>query len=146
MTDGKQPVTVPPPPEPALGDLVRQLATDSATLVRQEMALAKAELRENVKSIARDAVMIAVGGVVALLGVLVLIAFLVMALGDALNEYWLGALIVGLAFLLIGGLMSVGFLKKLKHEDVAPTRALDSLKEDKEWLTSEIKQARRDLA
>lgn len=131
--------------EPALGDLVRQLAQDSATLMRQEMALAKAELRENVKSVARDAAMIAVGGIVALLGVLVLIAFLVMALGDALDEYWLGALIVGLLFVTVGGLMALSFMKKLKKEEVAPTRTIETLKEDKQWLTSEIKQAKRDL-
>ena len=132
--------------EPALGDLFRQLAQDSATLVRQEMALAKAELKSNVKSAARDAVMVAVGGILALVGVTVLIAFLVVAVGDALDNYWLGALIVGVLFLLVGGILAMTSLKKLKHEEVAPTRTLETLKEDKQWLQSEIKQARRDLA
>ena len=131
--------------EPALGDLFRQLAQDSATLVRQEMALAKAELKSNVKSAARDAVMVAVGGILALVGVTVLIAFLVVAVGDALDNYWLGALIVGVLFLLVGGILAMSSLKKLKNEDVAPTRTLETLKEDKQWLQSEIKQA-RDLA
>lgn len=132
--------------EPALGDLFRQLAQDSATLVRQEMTLAKAELRENVKSVARDAAMVAVGGVLALVGALVLIAFLVVAVGDALDNYWLGALIVGVLFLLVGGLLAMSNLKKLKAEEVAPTRTLETLKEDKQWLQSEIKQARREIA
>jgi uncharacterized membrane protein YqjE len=132
--------------EPALGDLFRQLAQDSATLVRQEMALAKAELKSNVKSVARDAAMVAVGGILALVGVTVLIAFLVVAVGDALDNYWLGALIVGVLFLLVGGILAMTSLKKLKNEDVAPTRTLETLKEDKQWLQSEIKQARRDLA
>ncbi len=132
--------------EPALGDLFRQLAQDSATLVRQEMTLAKAELKNNVRSVARDAAMVAVGGVLALVGVIVLIAFLVVAVGDALDNYWLGALIVGVLFLLVGGLLAMSNLKKLKHEEVAPTRTLETLKEDKQWLQSEIKQARRDLA
>jgi uncharacterized membrane protein YqjE len=132
--------------DPALGDLFRQLATDSATLVRQEMTLAKAELKSNVKSVARDAAMVAVGGILALVGTIVLIAFLVVALGDALDNYWLGALIVGVLFLLAGGILAMSSLKKLKHEEVAPTRTLETLKEDKQWLQSEIKQARRDLA
>jgi uncharacterized membrane protein YqjE len=132
--------------EPALGDLFRNLAQDSATLVRQEMALAKAELKSNVKSVARDAAMVAVGGILALVGVTVLIAFLVVAVGDALDNYWLGALIVGVLFLLVGGILAMSSLKKLKNEDVAPTRTLETLKEDKQWLQSEIKQARRDLA
>jgi uncharacterized membrane protein YqjE len=132
--------------EPALGDLFRQLAQDSGTLVRQEMALAKAELKSNVKSVARDAAMVAVGGILALVGAIVLIAFLVVAVGDALDNYWLGALIVGVLFLLVGGILAMTSLKKLKHEEVAPTRTLETLKEDKQWLQSEIKQARRDLA
>ncbi|HEX6371653.1 MAG TPA: phage holin family protein [Longimicrobium sp.] len=132
--------------DPALGDLFRQLAQDSATLVRQEMNLAKAELKSNVKSVARDAAMVAVGGILALVGVTVLIAFLVVAVGDALDNYWLGALVVGVLFLLVGGLLAMSSLKKLKHEEVAPTRTLETLKEDKQWLQSEIKQARRDLA
>jgi uncharacterized membrane protein YqjE len=132
--------------DPALGDLFRQLAQDSATLVRQEMTLAKAELKSNVKSVARDAAMVAVGGILALVGVVVLIAFLVVAVGDALDNYWLGALVVGVLFLLVGGLLAMSSLKKLKHEEVAPARTLETLKEDKQWLQSEIKQARRDLA
>jgi len=129
-----------------LSDLIRQLAQDSATLVRQEVALAKAELQANVKSVARDLTMVAIGGVVALIGAMVLILFLVLAVGDALNEYWLGALIVGLLFVIVGGLLAKSNLNKLKHESVAPTRTLETLKEDKQWLQSEIKQAKRDLA
>ncbi len=132
--------------DPALGDLFRQLAQDSATLVRQEMALAKAELKTNVKSVARDAVMVGVGGLLALIGAMVLLAAVVVAVGDALDNYWLGALIVAALFLIVGGLLAMSNLKKLKQEEVAPTRTLETLKEDKQWLQSEIKQARRDLA
>lgn len=132
--------------EPPLGDLIRQLAQDSATLVRQEVALAKAEIRENVKSVGRDVAMIAIGGIVALLGVLVLIAFLVIVLGEVIGEAWAGALIVGALFLAIGGFMAMKFLGNLKHETLAPERTIETLKEDKQWLQSEIKQAKRDLA
>ena len=132
--------------DPGLGDLFRQLAQDSATLVRQEMALAKAEMTANLKAAARDATMVAVGGGVALLGGLVLILFLVLVIGDALNEYWAGALVVGLLFLIIGGVLAMGALKRLKHDSLTPARTIDTLKEDKQWAQSEIKQVRRDLA
>ncbi len=131
---------------PPLGELVKQLAQDSATLVRQEIALAKAELRQNVKSVVRDITMIAVGGVLAAVGGLVLAAFLVILLGSVLNNYWLGALIVGALFVLVGGALAMTNLKKLQKEDVAPTRTLETLKEDKQWVQSEIEQARRELA
>ena len=132
--------------EPALGDLFRQLAQDSATLVRQEMALAKAELRENVKSVARDTAKIAVGAVLAAVGALVMVAFLVLLLGDALGEYWAGALIVGVLFVAIGAFLAMGAMKRLKKDTLAPEQTLQTLKEDKQWLQSETKRVRRDLA
>ena len=132
--------------EPALGDLIRQLAQDSATLVRQEVALAKAELRSNVKSVARDATMVAVGGIIAAVGALLMIAFLVLLIGDALDEYWLGALIVGALFLIVGGVMAKKFLGNLKHDGLAPEQTIETLKEDKQWLQSEMRSVRRDLA
>lgn len=132
--------------EPALGDLFRQLAQDSATLVRQEMALAKAELRENVKSVARDTAKIAVGAVLAAVGALVMVAFLVLLLGDVVGKYWAGALIVGVLFVAIGGFLAMGAMKRLKKDTLAPEQTLQTLKEDKQWLQSETKRVRRDLA
>ena len=132
--------------EPALGDLFRQLAQDSATLVRQEMALAKAELRENVKSVARDTAKIAVGAVLAAVGALVMVAFLVLLLGDVVGKYWAGALIVGILFVGIGAILAMGAMKRLKKDTLAPDQTIQTLKEDKQWLQSEMKQVRRDLA
>lgn len=131
--------------EPAIGELFRQLAQDSATLMRQEVNLAKAEMRENLKSAARDAVKIAIGAGIALVGALVLIAFLVIALGDALDEYWLGALIVGVLFVVVGGLLAKKSLNNLKNDDLTPERTIQTLKEDKQWAQSEIQQVKRDL-
>jgi uncharacterized membrane protein YqjE len=148
-----QPVTMAAPgdgrasaAEPQLGDLFRQLAQDSATLVRQEMALAKAELRDNVKSVARDTAKIAVGAVLAGVGALVLVAFLVLLLGDAVGKYWAGALIVGVLFVAIGGFLVMNAMKRLKQDTIAPEQTLQTLKEDKQWLQSEMKQVRRDRA
>jgi len=139
--DGRAPAA-----EPQLGDLFRQLAQDSATLVRQEMALAKAELRENVKSVARDTAKIAVGAVLAGVGALVLVGFLVLLLGDAIGKYWAGALIVGILLVAIGGFLAMSAMKRLKQDSITPEQTLQTLKEDKQWLQSEMKQVRRDLA
>lgn len=145
----------PPPPalgsngavkdEPSLGELFRQLADDSATLVRQEVALAKTELAANAKSVARDAAMVAVGGAVAGIGVLVLVAFLVILAGQLIGSYWAGALVVGLLFLIVGGAMTMKFLNNLKHESLAPEQTVQTLQEDKQWAQSEIQRVRRDL-
>lgn len=132
--------------EPSLADLIKQLAQDSSTLVRQEMALAKAEMRENVQSVTRDVAMIAVGGGLLLVGLLALTAFLIAALGDALDNYWLAALIVGAVFAIIGGILAASNMKKLKGEGLKPDRTIHTLQEDKRWLQNELQEAKRDLA
>lgn len=131
--------------EPSIGELFKQLAEDSATLVRQEVALAKAEMSRNIKSAAQSAAMVAVGGMIAFLGVLVLLAGIVVLLGDALDNYWLAALIVGFVFLAIGGLLAISNLNKLKAEELAPERTIQTLQEDKQWIQKEIKQVKTDL-
>ena len=132
--------------EPSLGDLFRQLADDSATLIRQEVALAKTEMRQNVQHAARDASMIAVGGVVAAIGALVLVAFLVMIVGKALGAPWAGALAVGLLFVVVGAVLAMRAAKHLKKDTLTPEQTIRSLKEDKQWVQSEMQQARRELA
>lgn len=129
--------------EPSLGELFKQLAQDSATLVKHEVALAKVEMRENLKSATRDAAMIAVGGGLLLVGALVLVAFLVALLGDALDNYWLSALIVGLVFVIIGGLLAKKYMGNLKKDDLGPEQTIQTLKEDKQWIQNEIQQVRR---
>lgn len=141
-------VAPPPPPagaEPSLGELFRQLTQDSTTLIRQEVALAKAELRESMSGIARSAAMIAVGGAVALVGLLVLTAFLVILLGELLANYWLAALIVGLLFAVIGGILVSTHLKRLRETNLRPDQTIQTLQEDKRWIKSEIQDVKREL-
>ncbi len=137
----------PPPPaaEPSLGELFKQLTQDSATLIRQEVALAKAELRENMKGVGTSLAMIAVGGMLALVGLLALTAFLVILLGDLLANYWLAALIVGLLFAVIGGVLISIHVNRLRQIDLKPEQTIQTLQEDKRWIQSEIQDVKREL-
>jgi uncharacterized membrane protein YqjE len=135
-----------PGTEPSLGELFKQLAQDSATLVKQEVALAKVEMRENLKSATKDAAMIAVGGGLLLVGIVALLTAVILAVGDLLDNYWLGALVVGLLFAVVGGLLAKKNLDKLKHDVHGPDQTIQTLKEDKRWLQSEIQQAKKELA
>lgn len=140
-----RPAGAPPVREPSLGELFKQLAEDSTTLIRQEVALAKAEMRENVRAATRDIAMIAVGGVIALVGVLTLTAFLVVLLGTLMANYWLAALIVGALYLLIGGALAYTNLNNLRKNEIKPEHTIESLKEDKQWIQHEIREAKREL-
>ena len=136
------------PPHPAdgerpLGELVRALSRDAARLVRQEIALARAEVRRSVRAVARDTVLIVAGGTIAALGGLALLAALVIAAGDLLGgRHALGALLVGLLLLGTGGGVAFLGIRKARQARLAPEATLATLRETGEWARAEVAQAR----
>src|SRR4051794_38181891 len=82
--------------ERSLGELFRDLTTETSELVSKEVALMKAEARQTGATMARDGAKIGIASGLAFAGILALTAFLIAGLGDLLNgKYWLSALIVG---------------------------------------------------
>jgi uncharacterized membrane protein YqjE len=134
-----------PGEEQSLGELFRQLAQDSATLMRQEVALARAEMSENVGKLGKDLAYLAIGVGILLAGMLVLTAFLVILVGDLIGNYWLGALIIGVIFAVIGAVLVARGKSNLQGGEIKPERTLDSLREDKNWAQAEVKQVKRGL-
>jgi uncharacterized membrane protein len=83
-----------------LKQVVGDLQADAGLLVRQEIALAKAELKEKAASLARQAGLFAGAGVLAYAGLLVLFAALILGLIAIGVVAWLAALSVGIVILL----------------------------------------------
>ena len=106
--------------EVPLGDLLRRFGQDAAALVRQEIALAKLELRESIGDYARDSARLAVAAAVGLLGALALTAFLIVGLGDLIDNYWLSALVISALFLGAAAFMAKGAWAHLKRTRPAP--------------------------
>ena len=82
--------------------LVRDIATDTSTLVRKEIELARQELTEVLKARLLGGAALAVGGAMAVFGLI----YLGIAAGSALSivlPRWLAWLIVGGAFLVLAG-------------------------------------------
>lgn len=129
-----------------LGELFRALSTDATRLVRQEVVLARAEMRQNVRGLVRDLARAAVWGVVAAVGGLALVAFLVALLGDLLGSYWLGALLVGALFTLAGGATALGAARRLGARQVQPRETLSSLRETGAWAQTQAEGLRTALA
>jgi membrane protein len=140
---------VPDAPEPAerpLGELFRALSRDASSLLRAEFALARSEVKQNVRAVARDTVGAALGGFIALLGVLVLLAALVIAAGDLMGDrYALGALVVGVLLLAIGGGLAVLGVKKAGGTPLAPEDALATLRDTGNWARAEASGFRATL-
>ncbi len=130
----------------SLGSLFRDLSADASVLIRQEVTLAKTEMRRNVGAIARDVGNMAMWGVVAALGGLVMVAFLVAALGDLLDNYWLAALIVGLAFIALGALMALRSLRHLRTVQMKPQETVATLLDTQAWAQGEAAELKAALS
>jgi uncharacterized membrane protein YqjE len=131
----------PPDAEDAsAGELVKQLSDQAKTLVTQELRLAQLELQEKGKKIGIGAGIFGAGGVVAFLGVAVLIAAAVLALSTALAP-WLAALIVGVVLLAIaGGAARMGKQQIEQAAPPVPEKTVETVKEDVQHLKAKVKR------
>jgi hypothetical protein len=126
-----------------LAELMRDLSQQSTELIRQEIELAKAELRAKGKSAGVGAGMFGAAGLIALFGVGALTACLVLALATAVDA-WLAALIVAVVYLAAAGVAAlVGKGKVQEATPPAPEQAIASTKEDVRWTKQRAQAARK---
>ena len=129
--------------ERSIGELLKQLSQETTTLVRQELELAKAEMAQKGKQAGVGAGMLGGAGVSALLGLAALTAAAIAAL-DAAMPLWLAALIVGLVWLAVAGVLGLrGKTKVQAATPPVPEQTQESVKEDVEWAKTQAKSARR---
>ncbi|MQA90220.1 MAG: hypothetical protein GEU90_08295 [Gemmatimonas sp.] len=130
----------------SLSALVSRLVDDTRTLLRQELALAQAELHQSVRALARNAALLGIGIAILALGLLLLVVFLVVGLGALLGgEYWLSTLIVGGALVLFGGILLLSGRSGLRNGGLTPENAKQALRHDREWAKAELERIKRDL-
>ena len=108
---------VPIDPDAGIPDLIRRLVDDSRRLAQNEVRLAKIELRENVRDATRGGIWLGIAfgaGVVALIGVTVLLATL---LGGLLGNLWAGTLVTAVLWLGSAYLLVTRGLKQIKEQE-----------------------------
>ena len=121
-----------PPADASPGQLASEVAKDLSTLVRQEIALAKAELRQEAKTAGVAAG--ALGGA-GFAGYFVLV-FLSMALMwglDALMPLGWAAVVVAAVWAVIAAVLGVVGRSRLKRFSPKPERTIETVKEDVQW-------------
>jgi membrane protein len=124
-------------------ELLRDLSQQTGDLVRQEMELAKAELREKGKAAGIAGGMFGGAGVVALYGVGALTAAAILGLAIVLDA-WLAALLVGVGYLAVAGILALTGKKKVEQATPpVPEQAIESSKEDVEWTKQRAQAARK---
>lgn len=131
--------------ERSIGQLLKELRDETTTLLRQEVDLAKTEMSEKASRVGTNLGSLAVGGGVAFLGALALLAAVIYGLTSLLNQFmsvgvaiWLAPLIVGLVLAAIGYSLVQKALATLRQERLTPIKTTQTLQENKEWLKARM--------
>ena len=124
-------------------ELVRQLSDQTSRLIRQEMALARAELTVKGKQAGIGAGLLGGAGVFGLLALGALTATAIAALALAMDT-WLAALIVTVVWAVVAA--AVALLGKNRVQEAlppVPEDSVESVKEDVQWTKIKAQEGRR---
>ena len=124
--------------ERTMGHLFSDVSSGVSELIREEMELAKAELRRGVAKLVRDMVFLAIGAAISLVALLAFLDAAIYGLGEAL-PLWLSALIVGAVFLVIALVMVMKGINDLRRGDFLPKQTMESLREDARWAKEQVR-------
>jgi uncharacterized membrane protein YqjE len=126
-----------PPPDLTdrpVSELIQRASQQTATLVRDEIRLAKLELEEKAKRVGAGAGMLGGAALVAVFGVGALVAALILALATAIDA-WLAALIVAVGLLALAGVLALtGKNQIVAATPPVPEEAIESTKHDVETI------------
>jgi hypothetical protein len=121
-----------------LGKAIQEVSEKASLLVREEIALAKAELSEKISGLVKGAAVGAAAGVFILAGLIYFLHFLALLIAELLGDtWWLGYLIVAGGLFLFGGIagfLAARFFKK--GTPPTPQMAIEEGKLIKETLTA----------
>ncbi len=119
----------------SLSSLVNGIINDVRELFRQELALARAEIRAEVANARTAAVKVGVAAFVLLVGVLFVLDAIARGLAVLIGwPIWSGFGIVGVLLLIAGGIVLVTARANLRKVGPLPQRTVQTLKEDARWL------------
>lgn len=122
--------------ERPLSEIVVELWENTEKLIRQEVALASAEVDTKLDRVKKEVALFATGGAVLYAGLLTLVAAAVLLLGNVV-DLWLAALIVGVVISGIG--YALVRRSPPSPGELIPTRTIASVKQDVRTFTEAVK-------
>lgn len=122
----------------SFGDLFKQLSEQTSTLVRQEVELARTELKQKGRSAGVGAGLIAAGGVLGLGAFGALTALLIVLLALWVDA-WLACLIVTAVYGAGAAMLAMAGKRKVQAAaPPVPEQTIETLKEDVQWARTRI--------
>jgi hypothetical protein len=129
--------------EETMGQLFKDLSDDLSTLMRQELALAQAEMTQKGRQAGLGIGMLGAGGLLGFVGLLALSTAIIALLATTM-KVWVAALIVTVVyFILAASLALVGKNRVGEAVPPLPEQTTDSLKEDVQWAKTQLPSGRK---
>ena len=116
----------------SVGDLLGRVTTDLSTLMRQEVALAKVELKEEATKAGKAGGVLAGAGAVGYLVLVFLALALTYALDAVMPAGWAALITAAVLAVIAAILYSVG-KKRMQQVNPKPEQTVETLKEDVQW-------------
>jgi Putative Actinobacterial Holin-X, holin superfamily III len=130
------------PRDRGIGELVKDLASQTSTLVRQEIQLAQAEVTERGKVAGKGAGLLAGAAVAGLLALGALTAGLI-ALLDEWMATWVAALIVMALWAIVAAVLAKSGRGALQQATPPAPQTVETVKEDIQWAKTQTGSAGR---
>jgi hypothetical protein len=129
--------------EQSTAELIHRATEQVSTLIRDELALARAELTEKGKRAGIGVGLFGGGGALAAYGLGALVAAAIMLLALVIPA-WLSALIVAVALFAVAGVLALIGRKQVRRAvPPVPSAAADSVRADVDAVTAAVKDGRR---
>jgi uncharacterized membrane protein YqjE len=140
MIDLRQPRVPAGRPEPSLSALVTGIIHDAQELMKQEVALARQEIKQELVKTKDVALAFAAGaGVAALAAVflLLMIAFLITWASADRIPLWASFGIVGIVLGLCGGILFYNGRNRAEEIHLIPRQTVETLRENAQWIKTQ---------
>jgi uncharacterized membrane protein YqjE len=120
----------------SLGEIFSDVANDLSTLIKQEMELAKTEMKDEFKKAGKGAGLLGGAGLAGWMVLLFLSLSAVFALDKGM-DLWLAALIVTVVWGIIAAVLAATGRKELRRSNPQLPQTQQTLKEDAAWARAQ---------
>ncbi len=128
-----------PREERPLGELFGELSQQTSTLIRKEVELARHEMVRSLTEIGRNTALIAVGGVVAYAGFIVLLIGIGWALAEAGLPLWASIVLVGAVVLVGGAAIAAWAIQQIRKARVVPEKTIQTVQDNVRWAKEQVR-------
>jgi uncharacterized membrane protein YqjE len=125
-------------PAPSVGELIERLGSGLFALADQTLDLMAFELKRQLADLVRRIALLAVGGVVALIGITWLLAALALWCGERLDTMPGGFALVGGTVTLAAVIVVVVVARRLRQQSLVPPATAEEMRRNAAWMKNAL--------